>query len=83
MSGLINSGTRCTRTQDLEVHHKRRDGGGESIDNAEILCPKCHQATGSYGTPGTSPPRFSQDVKDRAMRRAGNRCECTRTGGCH
>lgn len=71
---------RCTKTRDLEVHHRRRDGG-DGIDNAEVLCRPCHQATTTYGTPGTSPPPFSQDVKDRAMRRAGNQCECTRDAG--
>jgi hypothetical protein len=29
------------------------------------------------------PPPFSQDVKNRAMRAAGNQCECTKTSGCH
>ncbi len=72
---------RCTRTRDLEVHHKRRDGGND-VGNAEVLCGPCHQATGTYGTPGRSPPAFSQDVKDRAIRTAGNRCECTGSG-CH
>jgi 5-methylcytosine-specific restriction endonuclease McrA len=73
---------RCTRTRDLEVHHKRRDGG-TGIDNAEVLCPTCHQATTSYGTPGKSPAPFSEDVKAKAIRNAGSQCECIRTGGCH
>lgn len=78
---------RCTRTQNLEVHHKRRDGGN-SLNNAEVLCPRCHYATSTYGqkitTPGVkSPPPFSQLTKDIAKMLAGNRCECTRTGGCH
>lgn len=73
---------RCTTTRGLEVHHKNRAGGND-IGNAEVLCGPCHQATRSYGTPGTSPPPFSQDVKDRAIRAAGNQCQCTRTGGCH
>lgn len=73
---------RCTRTRELEVHHKRRDGGN-SLANAEVLCKKCHAATSSYGTPGQSPPPFSDQTKLAARIRAGNRCECTRTGGCH
>ncbi len=73
---------RCTKTRGLEIHHKRRDGGN-SLDNAEVLCSACHAATATYGTPGTSPPPFSQDTKDKALKRAGNQCECTRTGGCH
>ena len=29
--------SQCTRTNNLEVHHKRRDGGN-GLDNAEVLC---------------------------------------------
>jgi hypothetical protein len=73
---------RCTRKSGLEVHHKNRAGGND-IGNAEVLCGPCHQATRSFGVPGKSPPPFSQEVKDRAIRAAGNECECTRTSGCH
>lgn len=73
---------RCTKTYGLEVHHKDR-GGGNDLSNAEVLCQPCHEATPSYGVPGRSPPPFSEDTKERALRRAGNRCECERTGGCH
>jgi len=73
---------RCTRTRDLEVHHKRRDGGN-TLDNAEVLCPECHKGTITYGAPGQSPPNFDNDTKAKALRRAGNQCECTRTSGCH
>ncbi len=73
---------RCTKTWGLEVHHKdRTDGNG--LSNAEVLCTRCHEATLSYATPGVSPPQFSEDTKQAARRRAGNQCECTRTGGCH
>ncbi len=73
---------RCTRTRNLEVHHKRRDGGN-GLDNAQVLCPPCHAGTGSYGTSGTAPPPFSEDTKRRALARAGNQCQCTSTRGCH
>lgn len=73
---------RCTRTRNLEIHHIRRDGGND-IGNAEVLCQTCHAATHSYGIPGNSPPAFDQSTKERALRRAGNRCECKRSGGCH
>ena len=73
---------RCARTRGLEVHHKRRDGGND-LGNAEVLCGTCHAATSTYGRPGKSPPAFSEETKQRALRRAGNRCECTRAGGCH
>lgn len=73
---------RCTKTWGLEVHHRRRDGGN-GLENAEVLCGPCHEGTSTYGAPGTSPPPFSEDTKRRALQRAGNQCECTRTTGCH
>lgn len=73
---------RCNRTTDLDVHHKRRDGGN-TLDNAEVLCQPCHKATTTFGEPGHSPEPFDEATKQAALRRAGNRCECTRTGGCH
>jgi len=74
---------RCTRTTNLEVHHKRIDGGND-LANAEVLCKTCHEKTSTHSQPGhKSPPPFPQDVKDKALKRAGNRCECTRTSGCH
>lgn len=73
---------RCTRTTNLEIHHKRRDGGN-GIENAMVLCQKCHAATTTYGTPGTSPAPFPQSVKDLALKNAGYRCECTSLSGCH
>ena len=74
--------SRCSTKSNLEVHHKRRDGGN-TLSNAEVLCQKCHKATATYGTPGKSPEAFSQETKDAALKRAGNRCECNRIGGCH
>ncbi|TRZ76380.1 MAG: hypothetical protein D4R93_03380 [Deltaproteobacteria bacterium] len=73
---------RCTRTTQLEVHHIRRTGDA-TLDNARVLCFECHKATSSFGTPGTSPPDFSEDIKAKALKNAGNQCECTSTGGCH
>ena len=73
---------RCTRTKGLEVHHKRRDGGN-GLDNAEVLCLPCHTATSTFGSPGKSPPPFSEETKRVAFILAGNQCQCTRTGGCH
>ena len=73
---------RCYRTRELQVHHISRDGGN-SLDNAEVLCPNCHEATSSYGTPGKTSPDFDQETKDKAMKHAGNQCQCTRLGGCH
>lgn len=73
---------RCYRTRNLEVHHKRRDGGN-NLSNAEVLCPSCHEATTTYGNPGPSPEPFSEETKQAALRRAGNQCECIKTGNCH
>lgn len=73
---------RCTRRNGLEVHHKRRDGG-TGLDNAEVLCQRCHEATSTYAEPGKGPPAFDESAKDKALKRAGGQCECARTGGCH
>ena len=76
------SKTRCNSTEDLEVHHKRIDGGND-IDNAELLCHYCHEHTSSYGKNGhPSPPEFNEDVKLKVYIRAGGKCECTRSH-CH
>jgi hypothetical protein len=72
---------RCTATTNLEIHHKQRNGGN-GIENAQVLCQSCHENTPSYGTPGQSPPEFSSQTKEAALKRAGNRCECEKTG-CH
>ena len=58
---------RCTKKTGLEVHHKRRDGGN-GLDNAEVLCQKCHEATSTYAAPGKSPPPFDQATKDGALK---------------
>ena len=73
---------RCTRTYNLEVHHKNKNGDN-SLSNAEVLCFSCHTETDSFGKPNPSPLPFSEETKKKALARAGNRCECTRTGGCH
>ena len=73
---------RCTRTEEMEVHHIRRDGGND-INNARVLCQKCHEATATYGSDGNSPPPFSAAVKLRAYMRAANQCQCESTSGCH
>lgn len=73
---------RCTRTTNLEVHHKNRYGSND-LSNAEVLCHQCHEATHSYGQQGHSPQDFSEETRKAALRRAENQCECTRPGGCH
>lgn len=73
---------RCQRKTNLEVHHKRRDGGNE-LSNAEVLCPECHAVTSTYGVPGPSPSPFSYETKQQALLNANKQCQCTRAGGCH
>jgi 5-methylcytosine-specific restriction endonuclease McrA len=73
--------SRCTTTTNLEVHHKRRDGE-DDLENAQVLCQSCHENTTSYGTHGASPPDFSQQTIEAALKRAGNQCECEKNG-CH
>lgn len=73
---------RCSRKNNLEVHHKRR-AGGNGLANAEVLCQKCHAATSTYGVEGKTPEPFSDLTKVVALRKAGHQCECTRSGGCH
>ncbi len=75
--------SRCIRTAELEVHHKNRSAGND-LSNAQVLCQQCHEKTPSYGQEGTSPPDFSEETKQQALRRAGNQCECTSDyRGCH
>ncbi|MCF7809595.1 hypothetical protein K9N50_01265 [bacterium] len=62
---------RCTRTTNLEVHHKNR-AGGNSLGNAQVLCHKCHSMTSSFGATGASPPDFSETTKYLTLSNAGN-----------
>ncbi|HMM20846.1 MAG TPA: hypothetical protein PKA10_08890 [Selenomonadales bacterium] len=73
---------RCIRTRKLEVYHRKSDGGN-GLDNAEVLCPACREALSAALPAGVYPPAFSAATKQTALRNSGNRCECTRTGGCH
>lgn len=72
---------RCTKTANLEVHHKRRNGEAV-LSNAEVLCKPCHADTASFATHGPSADDFPESVKQAALRMAGNRCECERIT-CH
>ncbi|NOH00210.1 MAG: HNH endonuclease [Ignavibacteriae bacterium] len=74
--------TRCTRKSNLEIHHIRRDGGND-INNAQVLCQNCHSETGTYGTSGKTPLVFTPMIKQLALTRAGNQCQCTSIRGCH
>lgn len=75
--------SRCLKTTGLEVHHKDRSGGND-LANALVLCEECHEKTPSYGEQGTSPPDFTEETKQQALRRAGNQCQCVDgQRGCH
>ena len=73
--------SRCIATENLEIHHKRRNGGND-INNAQVLCQSCHENTTTYGKQGESPPDFSSKIKELALKRAMNRCECEKPE-CH
>jgi len=73
--------SRCNNTKELEIHHRDRSKGNV-IENAQVLCQSCHENTSSYGKEGNSPPAFSIETKEKALARAGNRCECEKDG-CH
>jgi len=74
--------SRCNRTRDLEVHHKRIDGGN-GLDNAMVLCHQCHVNTCSYGDSNhKSPEPFTATTKILALARAGYRCECEKGECC-
>ena len=74
--------TKCPRTIDLQVHHKRRDAGND-IRNAVVLCRRCHSETSTYGVPGKSPEPFTPLTKLMARVLAKGRCQCTSDRGCH
>jgi hypothetical protein len=73
---------RCTRVGKLECHHIIRDAGC-GLENAQMLCAECHQATESYGVLGFSPPPFPQEVIGMAKLKARGRCECTKDHPTH
>jgi hypothetical protein len=73
---------RCLRTADLEVHYIRRDRG-QGLDNATVLCRHCYELMDSSPPAGPEPPPFSDEIKRQALERAGDRCECESSGGCH
>ncbi len=74
--------SRCKRSDELEVHHKRR-GKGNRLSNATVLCRPCLEKTPFYGLSGPSPEPFTETTRRQAMERAGNRCQCTSSRDCH
>ncbi len=74
--------TKCTRTEDLVVHHIRWDGGN-SLENAQVLCHKCYEAAKTNGTPGKTPEPFGEHTKQLALLLSNFQCECINSNGCH
>jgi 5-methylcytosine-specific restriction endonuclease McrA len=74
---------RCYSQYGLEVHPIRQDGG-DGLDNAEVLCARCHLAASTSGDPGGRPPDLEEATRTVARLLAGNKCQCTRaTCGFH
>ncbi len=65
---------RCTRTTSLGVYHIRTDWGN-GLDNARVLCKACRPQSQSSPSSSTTPPPFSSEVIEQALKRAGHRCE--------
>jgi 5-methylcytosine-specific restriction endonuclease McrA len=72
---------RCKNTRNLEIHHIK-DDGGNNLNNAQVLCQACHTNIHAYGKLDHSPQSFQQDVKEAALKKAGNRCQCI-SDNCH
>ena len=73
---------RCWHSNEIGVYHKGLYGGN-GLDNAAVLCKRCHAATTTFGDPGNGLPPFDYDTIEKALVRAGYQCECTVTGDCH
>lgn len=73
---------RCTRTRNLEVYHKHR-GGDNDLSNTKVICETCHTVAPTYVALGKALPAFTEETKNAALKRTGNQCECTWSGGCH
>ena len=74
--------SRCKRTFGLDVHHKRPNKGNH-LSNAVVLCRACYERTPFHAVAGTPPEPFSEATKEEALRRAGHRCQCKSSRGCH
>lgn len=74
--------SRCTRRSNLGIHLKGRDDG-IGLDNAVVLCRKCHEAAGIAAGSESDPPEFDSYTAYKAQVRAGYQCECMRTGCSH
>ena len=72
---------KCIRTDNLGVYHKQRDGG-TGIENTQVLCQSCLDLKNTYDKNGKSLPSFSKEIKEDALKRAENCCECEKEG-CH
>lgn len=77
---------RCMNISQLEVHHKNRGltekEGLNELSNAEVLCETCHDKVNQRLDKPTGNPEFPNEIRTAALKRAGNRCECTRKD-CH
>ena len=75
--------SQCLQTTNIEVRHKRSEGGN-GINNAIVLCKICNAAIGFYDSKKIKPEPFPPKVVEKALKKAGNRCQCTcKIHGCH
>ncbi len=74
--------SRCKRSEELEVHPKRR-GKGNRLSNAPAICWPYPANAPFCGPSGPSPEPFTEATKRQALQRAGNRCRCTTPRGGH
>jgi hypothetical protein len=73
---------RCKNTSGLRVLH-RRIGAGAAVGNLKVYCAACYARKVGKGAPDENVSDVGRDAIERALRRAGNRCECTDAAGCH
>jgi hypothetical protein len=73
---------RCTNTSNLRILHRVKDSGAES-GNIKVYCTECYEMLVGKGKPSENVQDVSADTRERALKRAGDRCECTSAAGCH
>lgn len=79
---ILESLSRCRRTDDLEVHFKT-SADGNGLDNALVLCKHCREINSFINSKVGCQPKFDPEICAQAIQRAQNRCECTGCPACN